>query len=123
MAETYRLYLLGGFRLEKNGARVQLYSRKVEALLAYLALYPQEHAREKIAALLWGESTDEQARMSLRRALNDLRKQLGADAVLADRETVQLNPAFGLWTDAREIYDLRFMISDLRRSEIVNPKS
>lgn len=105
MTQEFRLQLLGGFRLEKDGARVQLYSRKVESLLAYLALFPQEHAREKIAALLWGESSDEQARMSLRRALNDLRKQLGADALLTDRETVHLNPDFSLWMDTREFKD------------------
>lgn len=102
MADSFRLYLFGGFRLEPNGARVQLYSRKVESLLAYLVLYPQEHAREKLAALFWGESTDEQARGSLRRALNNLRQQLGADALFADRETVQFNPDFFLWCDAVE---------------------
>lgn len=73
-APSLRLELLGGFRLERDGARLQLYSRKVESLLAYLALFPQEHSREKLAALLWGDSTDEQARTSLRRALNDLRQ-------------------------------------------------
>ena len=114
-ASSFRLFLLGGFRLERtsiperDGARVQLYSRKVESLLAYLALFPQEHAREKLAALLWGESSDEQARGSLRLALNNLRNQLGNDIVLANRETVQLNPAFPLWTDVREIYDLKFV--------------
>ena len=108
MQEPLRLYLLGGFRLERisvperDAERVHLYSRKVESLLAYLALFPQEHAREKIAALLWGDSTDEQARGSLRRALNNLRQQLGADALLTDRETVQLNPDFPLWCDAVE---------------------
>lgn len=49
-----------------------------------------------------GESTDEQARGSLRRALNNLRQQLGADALFADRETVQFNPDFPLWCDAVE---------------------
>ncbi len=105
MTETFRLYLLGGFRLERDGERIQLYSRKVESLLAYLALYPREHAREKLAALLWGDASDEQARGSLRLALNNLRKQLGANSILSDRETVQLNPAFPLWTDTRELKD------------------
>lgn len=53
MADSLRLYLFGGFRLERDGTRIQLYSRKVESLLAYLVLYPQEHAREKLAALFW----------------------------------------------------------------------
>lgn len=107
----YRLSLLGPFRLERLPApgqpseRVALYSRKVESLLAYLALFPGEHAREQLAALLWGDSTDAQARASLRRALNNLRQALGEDALLADRETVQLNPGLPLLVDAWELKD------------------
>ncbi|MDP2975169.1 MAG: hypothetical protein Q8N45_03035 [Anaerolineales bacterium] len=69
---------------------------------AYLALHTEQHPREKLAALLWGDSTDEQARHSLRTALAILRKHLGDDVILADRETVQLNPDFPRWIDARE---------------------
>src|SRR4030095_2494119 len=90
VSPQYRLHLFGAFRLERisapgrDGELIELYSRKVESLFAYLVLYPEEHTREKLAALLWGDSTDDQARGSLRRALNNLRRQLGPDAVLAD---------------------------------------
>lgn len=114
----YRLTLLGPFRLERltpegqPGERIALYSRKVESLLAYLALHPQEHSREQLAALLWGDSTDEQARGSLRRALNNLRQQLGDDALLTDREGVQLNPALPLSLDTQELSDLKSRITE-----------
>lgn len=98
-----RLSLLGDFRLEQEGAPVRLYSRKVEGLLAYLILFPDEHPREKLAALFWGDSTDEQARTSLRVGLNNLRKQLPTEALLTDRETVQWDPAFPLWVDTNQI--------------------
>lgn len=98
-----KLFLLGGFRLERDGTEVSLPRRKVEALLAYLTLYPQEHPREKLAALFWGDSTDADARLSLRVALANLRSALGENLLLADRETVQLNPAFPLWCDARAV--------------------
>ncbi|MBI5301136.1 MAG: tetratricopeptide repeat protein [Chloroflexi bacterium] len=75
-------------------------TRKVESLLAYLALHLESHAREKLAALLWGDSTDELARRSLRTALSSLRQSLGDEIVLADRETVQLNPDISIWVDA-----------------------
>lgn len=81
---------------------MRLPTRKVESLLAYLVLHPEEHSREKLAALFWGESTDTQARDSLRTALKSLRKQVGDELLLSDRETVQLNPDFPLWVDARE---------------------
>ena len=103
-----RLYLLGSVRVERvsveagRSARsaLRLPTRKVEALLAFLALHPTAHLREKLAALLWGDSPDELARGSLRKALTLLRTHLGEDLLLADREVVQLNPAFPLWVDA-----------------------
>src|SRR5262245_21769005 len=107
MATPHRLQLLGTFRLTHDDKVVPLYSRKVESLLAYLALNPEPHAREKLATLFWGDSTDEQARSSLRVALNNLRKQLGSDALLTARDTVQLNPAFPLSVDARELLNPR----------------
>ena len=99
---TLRVYLLGAFRIERDTRPIALPTRKVESLLAYLALFPELHPREKLAALLWGDSTDELARHSLRSALTTLRSKLGDDVLLADRETVQLNPDYPLWIDARE---------------------
>src|SRR5258708_1569472 len=100
---AFRLLLLGDFRLEREGAPVRLYSRQVKALLAYLVLVPEAHPRENLAALFWGDSTDEQARASLRVGLNNLRKQLPVEAILTDRETVQWNPEFPLWLDANQV--------------------
>ena len=107
-ASRTRLYLLGTWRLEcirsEAGQSAEpsqrLPTRKAESLLAFLALHPTAHSREKLAALLWGDSPEELARGSLRKALTLLRTHLGADLVLADRETVQLNPVFPLWVDA-----------------------
>lgn len=102
LSALFKLYLLGPFRVENENGPVKLTTRKAQLLLAYLALNPQEHTREKLAALLWGDSPDAQARDSLRTALKQLRQQLGPSPLLADRETVQLNPAFPLWIDVRE---------------------
>lgn len=96
-----RVFLLGSFRLECAGRTIHLPTRKVEALLAYLALAPEPHAREKLSALFWGDVPDEQARTSLRNALTTLRKEIGEDFIIADREMVQLNPGYRIWLDAR----------------------
>lgn len=98
----FKLLLLGTFRVEREGVPVRLPTRKVESLLAYLVLHPEEHTREKLAALFWGDSPDHQARESLRTALKSLRRELGGDVLLADRETVQLDPEYPLWVDAKE---------------------
>ncbi len=99
---TWQLYLFGSFRMERAGELIRLPTRKIESLLAFLVLYPDAHAREKLAALLWGDVSDEQARGSLRKALTHLRAALGDDLLLTDRQTVQLNPDFKLWCDVRE---------------------
>lgn len=63
--------------------------RKAMALLAYLCLEPGPHSRSHLSALLWPESDDVHAAMSLRQALSKLRELLG-DALIADRQQVSL---------------------------------
>jgi predicted ATPase/DNA-binding SARP family transcriptional activator len=97
----FRLTLFGRFHLEACGHAVRLPTRKVESLLAYLALHPQPHPREHLAALLWGDRPHAQATASLRTALSALRKTLGAAALITDRRSVQLNTRLDLWVDVR----------------------
>jgi predicted ATPase/DNA-binding SARP family transcriptional activator len=97
------LYLLGSFELQINGKATRLPTRKMESLLAYLVLHPAPQSREKLAAMFWGDSSDELARRSLRTALAALRKELGDHLIIADRETVQRNPAFAVWIDVEEM--------------------
>ncbi len=85
----------------------RLGTRKVEALLAYLALHPGAHAREKLAALCWGEVSDVQARNSLRNALATINRKLDPRLLIVDRECVEINPAFPLWVDAVQLTDGR----------------
>ena len=87
-----RLYLFGAFRIERDDQPIRLPTRKVESLLAFLALHPKPQTREKLAALLWGDFTDAQARASLRNTLTVLRKHFGDNFLLTDRETIQLDP-------------------------------
>jgi predicted ATPase/DNA-binding SARP family transcriptional activator len=97
-----RLYLLGASRIEHHSLLIHLPTRKAQALLAYLVLHPKEHSREKLAALFWGDSTDQEARRSLRVALAMLRSQLGENLLLAGRETVQIDPDYLIWIDVLE---------------------
>jgi DNA-binding SARP family transcriptional activator len=88
-----RLELLGGFQLySADREPIVLTARKSRALLAYLALdMRRAHARDRLAALLWPDSGEMQARTSLRQALTAVRRALGegAEAVIAaDLETV-----------------------------------
>jgi DNA-binding SARP family transcriptional activator len=71
------LTLLGGFET-RVGSRVVSLPRKAQALLAYLALDPSStQSRAKLAALLWSEASDQDARNNLRQVLFRTRHALG----------------------------------------------
>src|SRR5438876_484945 len=90
-----RLRLLGGFEaFSDSGEPIRLPTRKAEALLAYLAMPAgQSHQRDKLAALLWGDSPDAQALGSLRKAVGALREAMSgftSSPLFANRVSVQL---------------------------------
>ena len=92
-SSKYRLSLLGRFELTGPTGPVELPSKKLAGLLAYLACTaPQPQPREKLAALLWGSHFDTQARQNLRQALFRLRRVLGQDVLHSDEEEVSLAP-------------------------------
>ncbi len=70
------LTLLGGFQARlDSGPPLALPTKKIQALLAYLALPAgRAHTRDKLAALLWGDLSQPRARNSLRQALYTLRQ-------------------------------------------------
>jgi TolB-like protein/DNA-binding SARP family transcriptional activator len=91
------LRLLGGFELRfaPAGQKVALPGKRERALLAYLALSAQgRQPRRKLAALLWGDATDETLLDNLRTCVWRLRKALedGDHRLLAsDEEDIVLD--------------------------------
>ena len=90
------LTLLGGFHARLSmGPPLVLARRKAQALLAYLALpLGQPHPRDKLAALLWGDSPEEKARIGLRQVLFNLRQtlaEIAPEAIRINGETVALD--------------------------------
>ena len=67
MTTGLKLNVLGAFSLTTgDGTSVGLSVGKGRALLAYLALNPDQlHARSKLAALLWGHQDEARARNNL----------------------------------------------------------
>ena len=75
MAASLKLNILGRFESRlPSGEIVSLPTRKTETLLTYLALVPGPHSRDHLANLLWSDRSEQQARNSLRQALNALKK-------------------------------------------------
>lgn len=72
---SLKIFLLGQFNLQVNDLSLNVPSRPAQSLLAYLVIHPGvEHRREKLAALLWPETPESNARSYLRQALWRLRK-------------------------------------------------
>ncbi|HEV8441242.1 MAG TPA: BTAD domain-containing putative transcriptional regulator [Methylomirabilota bacterium] len=103
--EYLRVVLFGGFQAAPPSARPLIVpTRKAQALLAYCLVPPgRVHQREKLAALLWGETRDDQARNSLRQCLFVLKSALGSnvsralsisgDTVAIDAHAVEVDVA------------------------------
>jgi len=87
-----RLFLFGAPRIERDGATVEVDTRKAVALVAYLAVEDQAFRRDSLAGLLWPEHDSNQARGALRRTLSTLKKAMGGEGLVADRATVGLAP-------------------------------
>ncbi|MGE5224026.1 MAG: AfsR/SARP family transcriptional regulator, partial [Omnitrophica WOR_2 bacterium] len=98
----FSLFLFGSPQIEKNGASVEIDTRKAVALLAYLVITGVSHRRETLAALLWPDYDQSHAMGALRRTLSAVRKSLGVDCLQVNRETVEINPAADLWVDVTE---------------------
>ena len=91
------LRLFGELRAyREGGADSASAGRKAQALLAYLALNPRQRCtRERLASLLWGDRSEEQARHSLRQSVLVLRKALDDESgtiLMSDGERLTLNP-------------------------------
>jgi len=75
LAVPLKLNILGRFEARfPSGEIFSLPTRKTEVLLAYLALVPGPHSRDHLSNLLWSGRSEQQARNSLRQALNALKK-------------------------------------------------
>jgi len=82
--------LFGGMELRAaDGRELSVDTRKARALLAFLMLEQERwHSRTRLAALLWGDREDSQARNSLNQALYEIRKiETATGARLVERQS------------------------------------
>jgi len=85
--------------------------RKAIALLAYLAVNDightrQRYSRESLSALFWPDYEQSRAFSNLRRTIWEVHQVLGEGWLIADRESVQLNPEAKIDLDIAHFQDL-----------------
>jgi TolB-like protein/cytochrome c-type biogenesis protein CcmH/NrfG len=90
------LSLFGPFEARLDGKVLPVTSRRSQAMLAMLARAPK-HAvtRDRMAATLWTDRNEDQARASLRQELSSLRRTLGeaSDILTADATCIRIDAA------------------------------
>ena len=92
---TLLFRLLGGLRIERGGAVVELDALRARVLVAYLLLHrDRPHPRAHLAYTLWPESDEAQARTNLRKTIHQVRRSLpeGERLVTADGPVLRLRP-------------------------------
>jgi DNA-binding SARP family transcriptional activator/tetratricopeptide (TPR) repeat protein len=88
--------LLGEQAVADNATGARPASSRAVALLAYLVLHAESHQpRQRIAGLLWPDSTDAQALTNLRRELHHLRQ------ILAGEHSLVVTPRHLCWRDTQ----------------------
>lgn len=106
MTAVLEIRLFGGLEVRRGGAPIGGFvSSKAPALLAYLVVTGRPHQRDSLAALLWGEMPDADAKNNLRQTLTNLRKLAEPNLVIT-RETVGWNTAVPCHLDVTQFEDL-----------------
>lgn len=119
MDDLLRIHTFGGLTLEHNGSPITgFHSRKVEALLVYLACTGRPHPREVLAELLWPERSQVQSLANLRTGLSNLRQVLPSH-VHTTRRMIALLDESAVWLDVAELERLLTLAGIQERRESV----
>ncbi|MFQ5812851.1 MAG: tetratricopeptide repeat protein [Anaerolineae bacterium] len=103
-----RVYLFGSPTITHDDVPLPITSQKAQALFYYLISNRQVYSREKLATLFWGETSERQAKGSLRNTLYELRRDLppgngpAEEYILAESNTLCFNTKADYWLDAEE---------------------
>ncbi len=125
---TLTLTFCSRFQAELNGRSLQRFeSDNARALLVYLILEADHaHRRSHLAALLWPDHAEKDARNNLRQTLFKLRRTLGDDQhdppyLLINAQTVQWNPALAAQTVV-DVWQLTAVLNQYETDEPVPPE-
>ncbi len=99
--------LLGQFDVRRDGTPIVIPSRSAQSLFAFLLLNAgAAHRREKLAGLLWPDTTEDNARSNLRHALWLLRKALESKQPRGRAVTYLLSDEISIAIDTNAEYRL-----------------
>ncbi|HEY9528882.1 MAG TPA: BTAD domain-containing putative transcriptional regulator [Anaerolineales bacterium] len=106
MPPQLALHFLGPPQLFLNHEPITSSRRKATALLAYLAVNGNGQTRDFLSALLWPEYDQSRAFTNLRHTLWEVQQTIGEGWIIAERETIELNPKADLSVDVHRFESL-----------------
>jgi DNA-binding SARP family transcriptional activator len=106
MPPRLALHFLGPPQLYLDNEPVTADRRKALALLVYLPVEGGKHTRDSLSALLWPDYDQSKAFTNLRHTLWEIQQALGEGWILADRETMELNPEADISLDIHQFESL-----------------
>jgi len=113
--------LFGKFSIQSGGKPRELEAQKAEELLAYLLIYRQRpHFREKLATLLWPNSTLSQSKGYLRQSLWQIHSTLDKDNGLLQIESdwIRIEESNNFWLDVAEFEKTFHGVQDQKGKEL-----
>ena len=116
MENRLTLRLLGGGEILLGDKTVALRTRKMKALLVFLAMRKRPFTREQLAELLWDDRESGQGLANLRSLLSTLRRSL-KPWLHIDRQTVAFNHDSDYWLDVNAFTAL---LEQSRRGDEIN---
>ena len=105
------IFVLGDPRFEIDGSPIGLPRRKATALLVYLAVTGVRQRREILATFFWPDSDQARAYAYLRNTLWEINRTLGEGWLLADRDSVGINPAADIYLDLQDFGALMALVT------------
>ena len=98
---TLQLQLFGAPEIRLDGVAYPGLAAKTQALLFYLGMTRRPHLRTALAALLWADMPERDARGNLRKAIQQLQEQF-SDYLTVDHHSLGLRADAPCWVDAVE---------------------
>ena len=102
---TLQLQLFGAPEIRLAGVTYPGLAAKTQALLFYLGMTRRPHLRTALAALLWADMPERDARGNLRKAIQQLQEQFG-DYLTVDHHSLGLRADAPCWVDAVEFLNV-----------------
>ena len=97
-----KVYLLGEFRVYRGEERLDLPTKPIKSLYAYLVTHRRRgFPPELLAGTFWGEASEEKARACLNTALSAIRRAI-PNSITTEYGNVRFNPGLECWLDAEE---------------------